>query len=51
MGKKVQQTVDISKLSKYNTIEEAIEHIRRSEAKQRINRRKERKNDRDDSSC
>ncbi len=36
--------VDIGRISKYDTLEEAIEHIRRSEAKERLQKRRERRN-------
>lgn len=38
------KSVDMASISKYNTLEEAIEHIRRSEAKQRLQKRMERRN-------
>jgi len=38
------KSVDSQRLSTYNTIDEAIEHIRISEAKARNNQSKERKN-------
>lgn len=46
LGKPVLKQVDMPLNSKYSTIEEAIEHIRKSEAKQK----KERKNGRPGSS-
>lgn len=50
-GKTVQKVVDMSQYSKYSTLEEAIDHIRRSEAEQRLKKREERKNGRNGSSC
>lgn len=50
MGKPVQKVVDMAQYSKYSTLEEAIDHIRRSEAEQRLKRREERKNGRNGSS-
>ena len=43
---KIKKTVDMSLYSKYNTIEEAIDHIRRSEAEQRKSRREDHRHDR-----